>query len=67
MKFKMESLSVHSREMGDRGITEKESRNWDNLNTELKDKKEIYMGNVFHGIEKYMRNKGGTCHEWRRF
>lgn len=43
MKFKMESLTAHSREMGDRGITEKENRNWDNLSTELKDKKEIYF------------------------
>lgn len=52
MKFKVESLAAHSREMGDRGVTEKESKNWDNVSRELKDKKEKYMGNIFHGIEK---------------
>lgn len=40
MKFKMDSLAAHSREMRDRGITEKESRNLDNLSAELKDKKD---------------------------
>lgn len=36
----MESLAAHSRETGDRGITEKESRNWYNVSTEPKDEKD---------------------------
>lgn len=66
MKFKMESLAAHSREMGDRGITEKKKQILRQSKHRAERQKRTIYGKCISWHREIMRNKGDTCHEWRR-